>query len=257
MEFRLLGSVEIAAQGQVFPITQPIQRVIIAVLACSANRTVPTAALVEAIWGEEPSRGRLRNLHYHISQVRRLFRDLEKDRPAARLLTRPSGYLLEVASGELDADDFVATTARAASAFDAGATDKAARLYRVALALWRGDALADATGADWQLTAEADRLEQMRLDALEALAGIGLDQGRYSEVAADLSSTVARQPTRERMCGQFMLALWRCGRRAEAIEVYVRVCQALRDALGLDPGPELVQLYQQILLDTTTELRPR
>jgi DNA-binding SARP family transcriptional activator len=227
-------------------IGRPAPRVLLAVLALSANRVVPAAALVEAIWPPE-SGPREGNLHSQIYQLRKHLAGLEPDRASPRLVTRPPGYLLLLADAELDLAQFTALAALGREAAGAGDPAGAATLLGQALALWRGPALADVAPRSPRLEAEAAALEELRLAVLEDRVEADLAAGGHGSLAAELAGLVTAYPLRERLRGQLMLALYRSGRQAEALQAYQQARHLLAAELGIDPGPELQQLHQRIL----------
>lgn len=245
---RLLGPVEVSAPGAgAGVISRSGLRVLLAVLALSANRVVPATSLVDVLW-QDDSRLREGNLHAQIYQLRRLLAALEPDRASPRLVTRPPGYELLLADGELDVAQFKTLTARGREAARSGEPRNAAALLDQALALWRGPALADVAARSPRLEAEAAALEELRLAALEDRVEADLAVGGHGSLAAELSGLIAAYPLRERLRGQLMLALYRSGRQAEALQVYQQARQLLADELGIDPGPELQDVHQRILL---------
>ena len=163
------------------------------------------------------------------------------------IVTRPPGYLLRVQPGQLDLDEFSLWTRQASEARTAGRWQAASDCGRVALALWRGPALGGASGR--VVSAEAARLEEQRLAALEERIEADLALRRHNELVGELASLVATQPLRERLRGQLMLALYRAGRQADALAVYQQGREALASELGLDPGRELRGLERRILAD--------
>lgn len=162
------------------------------------------------------------------------------------MATRRHGYLLRVDPGELDLDRFRQLVERGRAALAAEKPEKAAEVLREALALWRGPPLADFT-YDAFAQAPVTQLEELQLSAVEERVEADLALGRHQELVSELGALVERNPLRERLRGQLMLALYRCGRQAEALEVYQEFRQALSRELGLDPGPGLRQLELAIL----------
>ena len=253
----LLGPVEVSVGGRHAPITQQGLRVLLAVLAQSANRVVPAAALIEALWQEEPTRQRERNLHAQIYQLRRRLSELEPLRTNSRLVTREPGYLLQLAADELDLMLFTDLAARGRQSARAGDPAAAADLIGQALALWRGPALADVAELSDRLAADASALQEQRLLAVEDQADARLAAGLHADLTGELTSLVASHPLRERLRGQLMLALYRSGRQADALECYHEARRVLGEDLGIDPGPELQGLYQKILRGAASLAPPR
>src|ERR1700722_18375546 len=170
---RLLGPVDVYVSGAPSGISQPGLRILLAMLALCANQVVSVGALIDALWQEEASRQREKNLHVQVHQLRRRLADLEPGRATSRVLTAPPGYMLELGDGELDVRAFAAlarTGRQLAAGHDA---DGAAGLLRQALALWRGPALGDVADACPRLAAEAAGLEGQRLPPPGGPGGAG------------------------------------------------------------------------------------
>ncbi|WP_307800511.1 BTAD domain-containing putative transcriptional regulator [Actinomadura nitritigenes] len=217
------------------------------------GRPVPVDRLIDALWGDRPPRNPVGTLQARVSQLRRVLEDAE---PGARALVaaRPPGYALDVPPDAVDAGGFAALLVRAGRAADPVAR---AHLLGSALELWRGpafDGFADAPFAE----AAAAGLEERRLAALEERAEARLDLGEHAAVAAELAAPVAEHPLRERLRAAHLRALYRAGRRAEALTGYHDLRERLADDLGIDPGPELTALYRSMLEQDPSETeRPR
>ena len=246
----LLGSVEIGSAGGVMtPVAQPRLRVLLGLLGVADGRVVTAEALVDGLWGEEWSPTRERNLHALVYQLRRRLAALEPGKGGARLVRVGAGYRLALGPGELDVAVFGDLAGRGREAARAGDAAAARELFGRALGLWRGAALADAAPLCGRLAGEAARLEEARLAVTEERAGCDLALGRHGEVAGELAGLVAEFPLRERLVALQMTALYRCGRRGEALAVYDATRRVLAGELGLDPGPELAGLQAQVLAD--------
>jgi tetratricopeptide (TPR) repeat protein/DNA-binding SARP family transcriptional activator len=245
----LLGPVEVGpARGAMTPVTQPRLRVLLGLLGVAANHVVSVEALVDGVWGEEWSPRRDQNLHTLVYQLRRRLATLEPG-GRARLVRAEAGYRLVLGPGDLDVAIFQNLARRGREAARAGDTAGARELFGRALGVWRGAALADATQLCPRLAGEAARLEEARLAVVEERIGCDLALGRHGEVAAELAGLVAAFPLRERLAALLMTALYRCGRRGEALAAYDTVRRVLAGQLGLDPGPELAGLQAQVLAD--------
>ena len=199
--------------------------------------------LVEELWGESPPPTALKMLRNQVSALRRVLG------ASGRLETQGSGYRLRLADGERDVDRFESLLARGRARLE-GDPEGSAATFREALGLWRGPALADVAYEPFVQT-EARRLEERRLVAFEGRIEAELAVGRHDDLVGELEAAVVEEPLRERLQGQLMLALYRCGRQAEALEVYRRARQLLVEQLGLEPGPELRELHQAILAQDT------
>ena len=234
MEFRILGSLEVLENGRQVLLRGSKQRALLASLLLHANDVVSRDRLIDELWGASPPDTAPTALQVYVSQLRKaLGRDL--------ILTQPPGYLIRVSDGELDLHRFERLVATARGEAPA----HAARLLREGLALWRGAPLAELD--DSFARAERGRLEEQRLAALEQRVEAELALGRHAELVPELEGLVREQPLRERLRGQLMLALYRCGRQADALEVYRSGRRLLDEELGLKPDDELQRLERAIL----------
>ncbi|MFE7508565.1 BTAD domain-containing putative transcriptional regulator [Promicromonospora sp. NPDC057488] len=253
MQIRLIGPFEVTLDdGAAADVPGTRLRALLAALALDPGRVVPKATLVDWIWGEAPPSDATNALQRLVSRLRKVL-------PDGVLEGQVSGYRLLVAPDDVDAVRFERLVARAHDADVAGRV----RLLRGAVALWRGPALQDVGGADGgvgggvgggSLAAAVTRLDRLRLTALEDRFDAELGLGHGAEVVAELTDLVAEHPVRERLVAALMRALAAAGRDAEALEVYQRTREALADALGVDPSPELSALHVALLRG---ELAPR
>ena len=246
-EFGILGLLEVSRSGCAVPLGGPRQRAVLALLLLEANRVVSMDRLAEDVWAGHPPEGWVTTLQTYVFHLRQA---LEPDRlpgaPGGVLVTRGRGYLLRVDREQLDAARFQHGFTAGRAALEAGRYAEAAGTLRQALGLWRGQVLADL--ADYAFTQpEAARLEELRLAAVEARIDADLALGRHDAVTAELEQLAAEHPLRERLHGQLMLALYRCGRQADALAAYRRVRDLLAGELGIDPGEQLQRLHQGIL----------
>jgi len=222
--------------GRPLPLGGARQRALLAILLTRANEVVSTDRLIDDLWGETPPRTALNTIQYYVSQLRKL---LGTD----RIVTQPPGYVIRIEPDELD-------LARFERLVGEGGGDGA----RDALALWRGPAFADFAYEEFA-QAEAARLEELRLAALEQRVDADLALGRHGELVGELEQLVAQHPLRERLRGQLMLALYRSGRQAEALDLYQATRRALVDELGIEPSSALQELERAMLRqDHTLEL---
>jgi len=231
--FSLLGPVDASVGGDAVCLGGPRQRALLARLLVDANRVVSADRLVADLW-DEPPRDAQAALQNQVSRLRKAV--------GARLVTKAPGYLLEVKPGEVDLDRFRALVAEAGAAGDSA---ERSRLLREADSLFCGPALADVAAPF--AAAEAAALEELRLAALEARIDVDLGRGRHVELVAELQTLVARHPLRERLHGRLVVALYRCGRQAEALDAYREARRVLDEELGLEPSPELRELERAIL----------
>lgn len=239
------------------PVAQRMQRVLLAMLALAAGRVVTVAALVDALWGEAAgSRDREQNLHTHVSALRRRLEEAAPGHGGSRVIRMTGGYRLALDPGCLDAQRFESLTEQAADAARGGDAATAAGLFRRALGLWQGAALEDAAPWCTRLAGEAARLEELRARAVEDQLECDLQLGRHGEVVGELARLTSQFPLRERLAGHLMVALWRCGRRGEALAVFDRTRHVLAEELGIDPGPELRALHAKVLADDRSLTAP-
>ncbi|MDX3853677.1 BTAD domain-containing putative transcriptional regulator [Streptomyces sp. AK02-01A] len=263
MEFRILGPLEVSFRDQAVPLGGFKQRAALGLLLLRANRVVATSEMLGALWPEEDLPATARKIVQNaVWGLRAILSEPPDDRdrgavPVERpeLLTQAPGYILRVDPDRLDVNRFDRQVAEGRARLVAGDTERAARLLREALAEWRGPALADLAehGVAWpELTA----LRQLRLDVMEDRFEAELSCGRHQGVLGELVSLVAAEPLRERLCGQLMLALYRCGRQAEALSVFTRVRRALVEEYGLEPSRDLQLLQQSILTHDPSLVAP-
>jgi predicted ATPase/DNA-binding SARP family transcriptional activator len=242
MRFGILGPLEVADGEGPVRVPGAKERALLADLLVNAGRVVAADRLVEDLWGEQPPGNPANTLQGRVSALRRALG------PAGSglLATRPPGYALEVGSEAVDAARFERLVAEAEGA-PAGQAPRAVRQLEEALGLWRGPALAEFADQPWA-QAEAARLEELRLAATEALVELRLAAGGHAGLVGELEGLVAAHPTRERLRGQLMVALYRSGRQADALGAYQRTREVLAEELGIDPGPELQRLHHRILV---------
>ena len=247
MEFRLLGPVEIhLATGEAIRLRRRQERLALAVLLLEPGRVVPSERLVDLLWEQPPASATRSSLPALMSRVRVALASADDGAQPASLVARGGGYLLQVRPDSVDLHRFGRLVDEARAIDEPGA--RSTSLAR-ALELWRGPALADAaTGA------VRDRLcgglEELRFAAGSDRIDADLDAGRHATLIAELSALIEEHPMRERLHAQLMIALYRCGRRAEALEAYRRARRMLVAELGLEPGPQLRAVHADIIADT-------
>ena len=226
MQLRLLGSVEASVEGRALPLGAAKQRAVLAMLALRPGRPVSADELMEGLWGEHPPATAAKMVQQYVSHLRRLL-----DAGPA-IVTRGRGYELRIAPDDVDACRFERLIAEGAA--------------REALALWRGPPLADI--ADEPFAASAiRRLEELWFAATEAVIELDLADGRHRELVGELEALIAREPLRERLHAQLMLALYRSGRQADALDAYRHARATLVDQIGVEPGAELRELHAAML----------
>jgi peptide/nickel transport system substrate-binding protein len=252
MDVRLLGTVEVCADGIVPLLGGPKQRAVLADLALHAGQIVPTAQLIDDLWGEQPPASAKSTLESYISRLRQVLSTSGADGPV--LVTRAAGYMLDGAPGHVDAWQFRDLAARGKAAAGRGDAAAAAEALASALALWRGPALADIRAVPFAVRA-GQRLEDERLAAAEILVDMRLRLGHHRELVPELEVLTAGSPYRECFHAQLMLALYRSGRQADALAAFGRARDVLTGELGIEPGRELRELERAILLQAP-ELEP-
>jgi DNA-binding SARP family transcriptional activator len=248
-EFRLLGPVEVIVEGRPVPLPAAKPRALLAVLLLDRNRVVSVGRLVEDLWGDEPPETATKALQGYVSQLR-------KGLGADRLLTKPPGYSLHVEEGELDLDRFEDLVQEGRELLAAGDSKAASKRLAEALELWRGTPFAEFESEPFARDAGA-RLEDARLAALEERIEADLALGRHARLIPELEELVAREPLRERPRAQLMLALYRSGRQADALELYRRTRESLSAELGIEPSLELQELERRMLQHDPTLERTR
>ena len=236
----MLGPLEVEGDnGRAVSIGTGRQRALLALLILRANELVATDRLVEDLWGESPPPTAHKMLHNQVSALRQA---LGRN---GRLETHGSAYRLNVESGERDLDRFKELVARGRAELD-GDPEGSAETLRQALDLWRGEPLSDLAYEPFAQT-EIARLEERRWAAIEARVEAELALGRHADLVSELEAAVAEQPLREHLHGQRMLALYRSGRQAEALEAYRSARHTLVEEIGVEPGAELRALHDAIL----------
>ncbi len=228
---------------QVLPLGSPKQRALLGLFLVHANEALPRERLIEELWGDAPPRTVKAVLNVYLSRLRRLFAEGTGEQ---LLLTHAAGYVLSVRPEGLDARRFETLLERGRRELASGDAEGASSTLHDALALWRGPPLADVAFEPFAQS-EIARLEELRLTGLEARIEADLALGRHDSLVAELETLVAAHPYREGLRVQLMLALYRRGRQAEALETYRRARRTFSDELGIEPGPRLQELEQAIL----------
>ena len=241
MEFLVLGPLAARLDGGQLPLGGAKQRAVLAVLLLNAGETVPVERLIDEVWGDDPPPSARHSVEAYVSRLRQLF---VGHGPA--LVRRGRGYELELGGATLDAQAFAALVREVELAVDSRDLGRATALAAQAMELWRGPVLSDVALSSAGRVA-ADRLEELRLHTLELRFDAELTRGRNRESVVELQALVVQNPYRERFVEQLMLALYRSGRQADALEVYERTRAALSDDLGLRPSEDLQQLSAQIV----------
>ncbi|MFJ9250531.1 BTAD domain-containing putative transcriptional regulator [Streptomyces sp. NPDC101776] len=250
MEIQVLGPLCAAVNGDSIVPTAGKPRQVLALLALYPGRVVPVSTLMEEIWGTELPQSAVTTLQTYIMQLRRsLGAAMGPGAPGGAknvLATRHGGYVLQVPPQSVDVHTYEHLITEGQEAFEQGEDDRAARCFRQALALWQGAALVDVRLGP-VLEIEVLRLEESRLVTVERRIDADLRLGRHAELIAELTDLVARHPQHEGLHAQAMLALYRSGRQASALDVYRRLRRRLIDELGVEPTPQLQRLHQAML----------
>ena len=251
LRFGLLGPLAVTRGSEPVPLAGARRRALLALLVLHARERMTSDRLAEELWVGRPPATARTALQMHIRALRQALG------PELPLRTVPGGYVLEIAAEACDVTAFEQRAAAGAAALRAGDPETARRELAAALSLWRGPALGELADAP-SARPEAARLEDLRLSAVEARIDADLALGRHADLPGELAALIAEHPYREGLRGQLMLALYRCGRQADALAEYQRARDALVDELGLDPGEELQRLQRAILAhDASLDPPPR
>ncbi len=254
MQFQVLGSLEMNDGGKSYIPTAPKQRQLLALLLLNSNRVVPIQTCVNELWGEDPPDAARATLQSHILQLRHALKSVPGvgSLPAARniLETRDGGYLFVTRPGDLDTEKF---TGLLRTGKELLKTDdrKASDLLAEALNLWRGPALADVRHGP-VLRRHVVHLEEERVTAQEHRIDADLRLGRHRELIGELSALAVEHPTREHLHAKLTLALYRSGRRVQALDVLQQLHRALRRDLGLETSPWVHNLHQAVLASSAS-----
>lgn len=246
VEFRILGPLDISVDGRPVALQGARQRTIMSMLLLAPGRVVSVDTLADAVWQGNPPATARNQIAICVSGLRKTLRaavgldDL--------LVTSHPGYMLHAGEHRIDAVEFEERASEGREAARRGRTEEARAHFEEALAMWRGPALAGVFAE--RVEAEAERLTGLRLDVYEQLTSLRLDLGQHRELIGELTGFVRTNPMREQALAQLMLAHYRSGRRAEALETYRDGARLLADELGIDPGPAVQELHEDILADS-------
>jgi DNA-binding SARP family transcriptional activator len=239
IEFRLLGALEVVDGDRPLTLGRPKQRALLAVLLLQRGEPVSSERLVDELWGQEAPASAIKIVQGYVSSLRKELGD-------GVLVTRGHGYLLAAAPGQVDVDRFESLVAEGRRALQEGDPRVASQRLRGALGVWRGPPLADFAYESFA-QAEIARLQESRLGALEERIDAELALGEHAQLVGELEGLVREHPLRERLIGQLMLALYRSGRQADALETYREARRRLVEELGIEPSSDLQQLERAIL----------
>ncbi|MFF0161132.1 BTAD domain-containing putative transcriptional regulator [Streptomyces sp. NPDC005263] len=239
MDFHLLGPVEARREGQRIAISGAKMHTLLAALLLARGRVVPDSRLSSLLWGANPPATMHAQIYTYVSRLRKLLE------PEVCLERRSPGYAIVTAGSRLDVVEYERLDRLGRQALQERRYDEAGTLLRNALDLWRGPALANVT--EFLADEEAPQWQEGRAATLENRLEADLALGRHQQVTAELTRLVAEFPLRERMRAQLMTALYRCGRQAEAFQVFHEGRKVLADELGVDPGTDLTETHQAVL----------
>ena len=247
MEFRILGPLEVVDGGRVVDVGGVRQRALLAILLTRANQVVPRDNLVDALFGEEPREAAANLVQVYVSRLRKgLEPERERRSGGSVVVTRAPGYLIRAGPEELDLLRFERLVEEGRRALAGGEAETAAARLHEALGLWRGPALADFAYEEFA-SVESARLEELRVAAIEDRVDADLALGEHAALTGELQALVTEHPLRERLRGQLMLALYRSGRQAEALETFQTGRRELVEELGLEPSAALRELERAML----------
>ncbi|AWT44899.1 MULTISPECIES: AfsR/SARP family transcriptional regulator [Streptomyces] len=254
MEIDVLGPLEVSQKSASIVPTASKPRTVLAMLAVYTNRLVPLPSLMGELWGPEPPATAKTAVQGYILHLRKRIAESAARRPPGQfpeakdiLVTLPGGYLLRAPGTAVVLEQFEQLACAGHRAREKGDFEAASRSFTEALGLWRGRALADVEVGP-QLGIEVQRIEEARLNVLDRRIEADLRLGRHHELLGELRSVTAHHPTHEGFCAHLMLALYRSGRRCEALDAYQRMRTTLVNELGLEPSPSLRRLQRSLLV---------
>lgn len=239
MEFGILGPLRVCTDGREIPIPGRKQRTLLAALLLARGGVLSDERLTALLWGQRPPATVSAQLYTYVSRLR------QRLGTGVELVREPAGYRLGTGDAVFDAAEFHRLSRSGHTALREGRPDVAAHLLRACLGLWRGPSLGGVT--DQLREAETPQLDEARMTALESRLEAELALGEHRQLVAELTGLVARHPLRERLRAQWMTALYRCERQAEALAVYHEGRRLLAEELGVDPGPALTATHHAVL----------
>lgn len=247
MRCRLLGTLEISDERNVYRPGGPKMRQVLALLLSSANTVVSTDSIIDELWADDPPRSVSTTVQTYIYQLRRaLDREFPDEQLGSALVTRAPGYKLSVPESHIDANSFEYLAAGGRTLFCAGRAAEALDRLRAALELWEGDVLANVPRGR-RLHNYAVQLDELKIETLQMKITAEMCLGRHRELISELRTLAENHPLNEWFYGQLMCALTRAGRRGEALNTYQRLRKILDDELGLEPSEELKSFQLDIL----------
>ena len=251
MDFKILGPIEVrTCHGKPIPLGRRKQRVLLATLLLNAGKAIPSKRMIDWLWGERAPAAAESNVYTYISALRRVLGT------PSRIEASANGYVLRVRPDEIDVTRFESLAEQGLRALSESRHDVALERLTRALGLWRGESVLEGLPLPAPLRGETARLERLRAVSVDASLEARLALGRHGEMLADLEAHTNRDPLNERLRAHLMLALYRSGRRADALAAYQRARVVLAAELGIDPGPDLRRMHQRILADDPTLAPP-
>jgi DNA-binding SARP family transcriptional activator len=248
LDFRILGPLEVTVNARRIPVAAGKQRALLATLLLSANHTVSVEELTERLWGADPPRCPRAALHTYVTRLRQTLDRRTGRHGTGPIRTSAAGYGIEIPAAGLDLTRFRVMVAEARAAGEGGDLAVESSGLTEALSLWRGPILSDVRSDSLHRDVVPSLVEE-HLRTLERRHEVDLALGRHDRLVGELRALTGRHPFHERFWGQLMVALYRCGRPAEALEAYGEVSASLRRRLGVCPGPEVRDLHTAILRD--------
>ncbi|MFF4156683.1 BTAD domain-containing putative transcriptional regulator [Streptomyces sp. NPDC001678] len=248
LQFKVLGPLQIKHNGRELPAPRgPKVRQLLSLLVLQPGSVVSHGPLVDELWGKEPPKTALSTVRTHIYHLRRILKqEIGSGLPTELIDTWPAGYVLRARPEQVDAEIFHRLARQGEALMNTGDLPEGTRVLSRALDLWSGDVLTD-VGCGPVLTQHVQHLQEVYMRVLQRRIGADMQLGQHGQLAAELKSLVTRHPLNEWLHGQLITALYRCGRRGDALRAYQELRGILQEELGLDPSPTLQKMQRLIL----------